>query len=394
MEQKQSETKSKSSVLKLFVMGCIAMALCVPLMMIYGLVDTRQDAREDALESVRDAYGKNQCIDDIVLICDDDRFKPEQVAYNIDMQSKELRRSIYKMATYDALMDISGYFVLPQSVIDKGVAKVKIPISYAYGVKENVSIKLMDIEYPTQRFYDKLIADIKLPKGLTDGVKVPFSLKFHLRGLDDLSFRVMGTHTKINMTSNFPDPSFYGNCLPDDRVVTSDGFTASWNISPNPYANNSMTVGVELLDTISDYRQIERSLKYALFFIVLVFVAALLTEYLTARTVNLVQYTIVGLSLVLFYALLLSLSEFLGYGAAYFIASAMTISALTLYFKAILRHKAAHILSLLLCVGYVVNYILLQLDTLALLTGTLILFAILCVMMYITSRPTEKELVE
>ena len=120
--------------------------------------------------------------------------------------------------------------------------------------------------------------------------------------------------------------------------------------------------------------------------IVLVFVAGLFVEFFTRREINVVQYAVIGLSLALFYSLLVAFSEFITFGWAYIVATLMTISALMLYFKAILKNNSAYMLGGFVTIVYVVNYMLLQMETFALLAGSLVLFALLCVVMYLTSN--------
>lgn len=125
--------------------------------------------------------------------------------------------------------------------------------------------------------------------------------------------------------------------------------------------------------------------------IILVFVAGLFVEFLTKREISSLQYAIIGLSLILFYSLLLSFSELVVFGYAYLIAAVMTTAALILYFKAILRNKAAYMLGLFTAAVYGVNYILLQMETYALLVGSLILFILLCVVMYLTADLNNRK---
>ena len=145
---------------------------------------------------------------------------------------------------------------------------------------------------------------------------------------------------------------------------------------------------------ISQYQQSERSAKYGLLIIVLVFAAGLMVELVGKKKIALVQYLIIGLSLVLFYALTLSFSEFISFGLSYLIAAAMTTAALLGYFRGILKSRAAYTLALLVAVTYALCYILLQMGTYALLTGSLVLFVVLAVIMYYTASIEEPDLLQ
>ena len=135
-----------------------------------------------------------------------------------------------------------------------------------------------------------------------------------------------------------------------------------------------------------------RSAKYGMLIIILVFVASLFVEFLTRKEINPIQYAVIGLSLVLFYSLLVAFSEFINFGIAYVIAALMTTGALMLYFRAILKSRSAYILGGFVAIVYALNYMLLQMDTYALLAGSLVLFLLLCVVMYLTANISNKEL--
>ncbi|MBO7604146.1 MAG: inner membrane CreD family protein, partial [Bacteroidales bacterium] len=107
-------------------------------------------------------------------------------------------------------------------------------------------------------------------------------------------------------------------------------------------------------------------------------------EFISKKPINIIQYLVIGASLVLFYSLLLAFSDFLSFGIAYLIASVMTTVALGAYFVAIVKNKWAYLLAGLVALAYAVIYVLLQMETYAFLVGTLILFVILCVIMFLT----------
>jgi len=118
--------------------------------------------------------------------------------------------------------------------------------------------------------------------------------------------------------------------------------------------------------------------------ILLVFIAGLAVELVGKKKIDLVQYLVIGLSLVLFYALVLSFSEFMRFPVAYALAALMTIAALFGYFRGILRDKTAYLLTALVTLAYGLSYILLQMETYALIAGTLVLFLLLVGIMYLT----------
>ena len=200
-----------------------------------------------------------------------------------------------------------------------------------------------------------------------------------------------GETTEVRMKSNCPDPSFTGDFLPAEREVTDEGFTARWSVSEiNRGAPDDTSFGVSLLQGVTQYQQAERSAKYGVLVIVLIFAAGLAVEVATKKKINLVQYLVIGLSLILFYALVLAFSEFVSFPLAYAIAAAMTVAALLGYFRGILRDRAAWVLAAAVALAYLLSYFLLQMETYAFIAGTLVLFVLLTGVMYLT-RNLNKE---
>lgn len=142
-----------------------------------------------------------------------------------------------------------------------------------------------------------------------------------------------------------------------------------------------------MLVPVDRYQKTDRAVKYAIVVILLTFIAILLAEVMMRHPINMLQYLLVGLALVLFYSLLLSLSEHLSFGLSYLIAAVMTIGLVTLYMRGILESvKVAGAICGLLTVIYAFIYVLLSLETYALLTGSIGLFIALAAVMYATLK--------
>ena len=194
------------------------------------------------------------------------------------------------------------------------------------------------------------------------------------------------------MYVNCPTPSFKGDFLPTEREIRDDGFSAKWVVSQiNRGGPEESVFLVDLLQKVTQYQQATRTLKYGILIIVLVFIAGLIVELVGKREISIIQYLVIGLSLVLFYALVLSFSEFMSFGLAYALAATMTTLALLGYFRGILKDKTAYLLVALVALAYIVSYVLVQMETYALLSGSLILFVVLAVVMYFTRNLNKKE---
>ena len=221
---------------------------------------------------------------------------------------------------------------------------------------------------------------------------IPFRLTYRVKGSTSLMVKPYGENTEVRMHSDCPDPSFTGDFLPSEREVSEQGFTARWSVSEiNRGKPDDTSFGVNLLQGVTQYQKSMRSAKYGILVILLVFIAGLAVELVGKKKINLVQYLVIGFSLVLFYALVLSFSEFMSFSLAYVLAALMTVAALFGYFRGILRDRSAWLLTALVAVAYLLSYVLLQMETYAFLAGTLVLFALLVGIMYLTRGLNREE---
>lgn len=190
--------------------------------------------------------------------------------------------------------------------------------------------------------------------------------------------------------------------MPEKREITEKDFSAQWqvlNLNRNypqvlvNYQNASIkdiqnsNFGVNLKMPVEQYQQSMRSTKYAILIILLTFTVIFFTEIMEKTRIHALQYLLVGLALCLFYSLLLSMSEHIGFNMAYLVASVLTITLVGGYMLGIIkRKKPAFIMVGLLSVLYIYVFILIQLETFALLAGSLGLFVILAMVMYFSKK--------
>ena len=351
--------------------------------------------------TVRSSKGK----DSLVLKKKEETFAlyPEELDIKCDVDSKTLHRAIYDVNVYSANAVFSGNYSIPENFFNGTVKNVRarMSVSDLKGIFEQVVIELDTAKYQMSPDFVKKEnkweeeGDVKMssPIVLTKGVsKVPFKLNLAIKGSNSLSFYPVGDATTVEVKSSYNNPSFKGDFLPIDRTVDEKGFSAVWKVlkinRSNPY---DVTFGVDLIQPVTQYQKTSRSIKYGILVILLVFLAAIVVEFFTKRKINILQYAVVGLSLVLFYLLLLSFSDFLSFGKSYLIASVMTTLALTGYFKGILKHKSAYLLGALVFIFLMLSFIMMQMQVYSLLTGSLLLFVILCVIMYLTRNMSSKK---
>ena len=286
---------------------------------------------------------------------------------------------------------MNGSYVLPEAVYNGENFKIKMKVSDLKGLTDTPKISLLNKDYK----FDvddsgQLYTIIELPKeNQTDRI-IHFTMQLELKGTERLMFAPSADETVLSISSSYANPSFVGEYLPLSRDVNEDGFTAKWKVL-KINKKRSEYMGVDFIEVASQYQQAMRSVKYGMLIICLVFVAALLVEFVTQRQIHVVQYAIIGLSLTLFYSLLTAFSDIIPFGWSYLISSIMTTIALTLYYRGILKHKSAWILGAFISVMYITNYILLQMETHSLLAGSLLLFVLLSVIMYFTANMNKTE---
>ena len=411
--------KLKDSLpLKIALMGVLALLMLIPLAMVQGQIKDRQNAAESSRHEVAASWGRAQTLTGPVLkfsydveVQDKDQQKttkeatgtvyPRKLSYDIDTQTQTLHRSIYDILVYGADVVVTGDFVIPEYLAKEKLTKqiVSMGLSDLRGIEGTVDIDLGEKSYSFHSGsggkvnpYSEaepnasLSEPIDMDKALMDGKTVlPFRLTYRVKGSSSLMVRPYGETTEVKMHSDCPDPSFTGDFLPSEREVTQEGFTARWSVTEINRGNpDDTSFGVNLLQGVTQYQQTMRSAKYGILVILLVFIAGLAVELVGKKKINIVQYLVIGLSLVLFYALVLSFSEFMSFSVAYALAALMTIAALFGYFRGILRDRSAWLLTALVALAYLLSYVLLQMETYALLAGTLVLFALLVGIMYLT----------
>jgi inner membrane protein len=247
--------------------------------------------------------------------------------------------------------------------------------------------------------HDISSSGVSFPSEISPGTtRLEFEINLGLRGSSGIFFTPTGKSTSVNIESSWTAPSFTGNYLPETRTMGDQGFSAHWYIThlnrnfPQSWFGSSYQpeeehFGVNLLQEVDHYRKSERSAKYGLLFIAFTYLVFLFIELSSDRKIHLFHYFLVALSLVLFFSLLNSLSEQIGFGFAYLISSGSTIALLSV-FSGILLKKPKYIIMIggMLILLYAFIYILLSLNEFAYLAGNIGLFISLAVIMWLSAK--------
>jgi inner membrane protein len=227
-----------------------------------------------------------------------------------------------------------------------------------------------------------------------------FSFDMNVNGSDAIKFIPIGKETSVSMKSNWPSPSFTGEFLPDDNTkkITDDGFKASWKILQiNRQFEQSFfgklpdltkfAFGTQLIVAVDEYQKSERAAKYGFLVIGLTILVFFLIQLISKVYIHPFQYVMVGLALVMFYTLLISISEHSSFFKAYIIAALSVLGLITLYARTILKGmKFPLLICLSLAALYSYIYIIIQMENYALITGSIGLFLILATIMFVSKK--------
>ena len=240
---------------------------------------------------------------------------------------------------------------------------------------------------------------------VADEQKIMFEFKLNLRGTESFNFTPLAENNAIAFSSSWPSPHFYGSFSPDasTQKVGADGFSANWAVSSlssnnqaalmhriqtgNQASQTLESLSIGFVEPINVYSQADRATKYGLLFIGLTFAGFFIFEILKNLRIHPAQYTLVGLSMAMFYLLLISLAEQIGFASAYLAASTACVLLLGYYLSFVLKSKAnGLIFASLLTALYGALYGILQSEDNALLMGSLLVFGLLALVMVITRK--------
>jgi inner membrane protein len=228
-----------------------------------------------------------------------------------------------------------------------------------------------------------------------------FEIVMKLAGSHELGFISSSQDTRIDLKANWGSPGFFGMYLPTGHVLDEQHFSASWDISellsapgyeyhqwvPTEWFDQGSHFGVRLVQPVETYQLVTRAAKYAVLFISLSFIVYFFAEVMTNMSLHPVQYLLVGGALCLFYLLLLSMAEHIPFSLAYFVSATASVMMISLYSISLLRSRAkALIMFVLLASLYTFLYVTLRSEAYALLMGSIGLFVILSLVMYLTRK--------
>ncbi|MCC2112781.1 MAG: cell envelope integrity protein CreD [Hyphomicrobiales bacterium] len=439
----------RSPAAKFFTIALLVFLLLIPLGLVWDLVTEREHRAAEVRTEITSGWGGRQDLRGPALVVPYVVQRTEKVGYRLvteehqrtavflperldiagTVASEVLHRSIYEATVYRADLKIAGRFAaidvdsLDEEVVrvDWANAVVAVGLSEVTSLKNSVVLKIDGAEHPFDPGIG-IVVSKKAERPAASGIHArPFSaaadapalnsasghrrdgfsfeIALTFTGADNMTFVPAGRATEIALTSDWPHPGFFGAFLPERREIGAAGFSAAWRV-PHlaraiPQAFNidggvfdrfgGTAFGVSFLVPVDTYNLVDRALKYGVMFIMAAFGAAFLLELTSAARIHAVQYILVGIAMILFYVMLLSIAEHAGFRIAYAVAAGLTGLMLSVYVGRVLKSAVRGLVMFAaFAVLYGLLFVILRMEDYALLTGSLAAFAMLTLGMFAT----------
>lgn len=415
--------KKESVALRIILIASIIILLIIPLLLIQSLITDRQVYRQEAVNEISKSWAGVQSIAGPIItisrkvekadskgneyfVIKDDHYLPETLKIDVEVIPEKRYKGIYEVMLYKSKLKMSGTInlsKLKEKYADEEFDEsyISFNISDLRGIQKDAELNLNGKKYKLipglkdKVFKNGFYSDLELS---TKDLPQNFHIEIELNGMENLEFVPLGKFTEVNMKSSWNNPSFEGAFLPLSREITEDGFTAQWKVN---YFNRSYpqeweeqtydpfpsAFGVKLLVPVDEYQKTMRTSKYGLMIIVLTFLSFFMIELFSKKVIHPVQYLLVGLALIIFYSILLAISEYILFQYSYLISSLLIIALIALYVKSIYQSKQiSTIVTGMLMMFYGFMYVILQLQDYSLLIGTIALFIILAAIMFFTRK--------
>ncbi len=423
---------SSNMYVKMIIVVIITFLLLIPASMIQNTISERENTQYAAIQEVSSKWADQQTITGpfisipvtyyvreslaneqtkVVQMTDYLHIMPKNLAINGKIIPNERKRGIYEVVVYESDLEISGSFSkmdlsgfnLECKDLHLDKAEFVIGLNDLGGIEQSLELKLNDSIFP---FNPGITSNQVVESGIRADIyydpsadlNQSFKVQMKLKGSQLLYFTPVGETTDITMHSNWASPKFNGSFLPDERDSQGDQFTAHWNVLhlnrnfPQSWMGSRFSIqessfGIDLLVPVDNYQKTYRSVRYAILFIGFTFLVFFFIEVMTKKQIHVIQYILVGFALVIFFTLLLSISEHLNFNLAFLISALATLLLVGGYLKSIL--KSLQLTSLIvgfLTLLYSFIFVIIQLEDYALLMGSIGIFLILGVLMYISRK--------
>jgi len=433
----QGRAGSRSMGLKLIIVGFLALLMTIPALFVFDLVSERTRRAADVVKEISSHVGGQQTFLGPTLAipydvpsqsgADGARHGmyivfPARASATAKTSTQERHRSLFKVPVFqadlrfDAAFDLTGVPAAapPGAVLDWNRAEIVVGVSDARGALADA---LLTVDGKASTLIPAEIAqDISIDGDRSNRVKLTlfgsrvgdfakpgsqFDLTASMRfsGAQRIAVLAYGKTTHLAMQGDWRNPGFDGGFLPASRTVTDNGFNAEWTVpfiargvraegrGDTMAGLDATALGVSFIEVADPYQSVNRSLKYVLLFLGLIFLSYFIFEVTTGKRVHPAQYVLVGVAQIIFYLLLLSLAERIGFDFAFLLAGTATVLLLSanagwVFFSRSQAVRAVVIFTFL----YVLIYALLRLEDNALLVGAVASFVAVAAAMYLTRK--------
>ncbi len=425
-----------SILIKVALIAALIILFLIPSAWIQGLIIDREGYQQDQRASVAAKWADSQLVQGPVLMlpykkqvtATDGNGKqitreemnmlyvlPQTLQVKAAVKTEPFQKGIYDATVYNSDIAITGSFSKPDltaagidpSAVLYDKARLVFSITDMKGLKNSAVVTMQGQDYtPEPALDDKIPFDKGLQVNFPLQKDQGFNFSYHLdlKGSNELFFLHTAKTTDVEISSDWASPEFPGRFLPDGKSQSASGFDAKWHMMyynrpfPQQWVNNDTVLtakkeranavfGVRMQLPIDQYRKILRTTKYSTLIILLTFISLFLAEIIKKQRVHVFNYILIGAAMVVYYTLLLSFAEQVGYNWAYLISSVSTIVLIAVFTASLLKQQTVAILfTFILSVFYGFIFIIIQLETLSLLFGSVALFIIVATLMYFSRR--------
>jgi len=438
---------SEGYTFKILFLVFLILMLLIPVKMVDGLIEERSKTASAAEDGIMEAWGSELIAAGPIIAIPGVRIEevrsvsngsekinivqkpftliitPQKLNIGTNFKTEIRKRGIFSVPLFYGDLAISGTFdpaqafssLLPNEKIALNKAELIIPLSNQKGIRKidqaawnyNGSEANLFFQPGNNLIFSGLYYVDKVGSGIhavlpefTDEAKANFNIVITIHGGRLVRFLPLGYDTHADITADWPSPSFQGSFLPGNSNIKDSGFDAVWDINylsrdiplywkTDDVSRNYSKVlfGVDFFRAIDTYSLNTRAVKYAILFLIIPFMTLFLFEVFTKKRIHPVPYLLSGIANIIFYLLLLSLSEQIEFYLAYSIAALAIVVMLTLYSRALLPSwNKSWYMGVVIAVSYVLLYAVLTAESYALLVGSVWAFIVVALVMFLTRK--------
>jgi inner membrane protein len=431
----QLRNKSRSMGIKLIVVCTLALLMTIPALFVDSVVQDRTSRAAEVAQEISAYVGGRQTFLGPTLAVPYSippisreystqygvyLVFPSKASANFQVSTEERRRSLFKVPVFQADSKFDASFDLtnvPSSapagaIFDWSRAEIVVGVSDARGALADATLTAdgktftlvpsaisQNMAFGTDPNLRLVLLGAKVGDMAKPNAQFDVSSALRFSGAQRIAILAYGKTTNLTMHGDWASPGFDGGFLPVHRTVAKDGFKAEWSLpfiargvrAEGPSGTisglDASALGVSFIEVADPYQSVNRAVKYIPLFVGLIFLSYFVFEVTTKKRIHPAQYILVGIAQLIFYLLLLSLAERIGFDFGFLIAGMATVGLLSANAGWIFASRkqglrALGVFSLL----YTLIYMLLRLEDNSLLVGATASFLAVAAVMYFTRK--------